>query len=54
MIPPLKLCVEWLQIWKKNYRIGRTMAVKSGQLGGNVDTFISIFSADTLGFAVSV
>ena len=30
------------------------MAVKSVQLGGNADTFISIFSADTLGFAVAI
>ena len=27
------------------------MAVKSGQLGGNADTFMPIFFADTLGFA---
>ena len=26
------------------------MAVKSGQLGDNADTFIPIFSADALGF----
>ena len=30
------------------------MAVKSGQLGGNADTFMPIFSADTLEFAVAV
>ena len=30
------------------------MAVKSGQLGGNADTFTPIFSADTLEFAVAV
>ena len=29
------------------------MAVKSGQLGGNVDTFMPIFSADTLDFLVT-
>ena len=36
------------------YRIGCTIAVKSGQLGGNTDIFIPIFSADTLGFAVAI
>ena len=30
--------------------IGSTIAVKSGQMVGNADTFIPIFSADTLGF----
>ena len=30
------------------------MAVKSVQLGDNADTFMSIFSADTLGFAVAI
>ena len=30
------------------------MAVKSGQLGGNADTFMPIFSPDTLEFAVAV
>ena len=39
---------------KKKCRIGKTMVVKNGQLGGNVDTFISIFSAVTLGFAVAI
>ena len=34
------------------YRIGSTIAVKSGQLGGNADTFVPIFSADTLDFLV--
>ena len=29
------------------------MAVKSGQLGGNADTFMPIFSADTLDFLVT-
>ena len=28
--------------------MGSTIAVKSGQLGGNGDSFMSIFSADTL------
>ena len=36
------------------YRIGSTGAVKSGQLGGNEDTFMPIFPADTLGFAVAI
>ena len=27
------------------YRISSTIAVKSGQLGGNADTFMPIFSA---------
>ena len=30
------------------------MAVKSAQLGPNADTFMPIFSADTLGFAVAI
>ena len=30
--------------------MGSTITVKSGQLGGNADTFMSIFSADTLDF----
>ena len=30
------------------------MALKSGQLGGNADTFMPMFSADTLEFAVAV
>ena len=34
-------------------RIGSTIAVKSGQLGGNADTFMPIFSADTLDFLVT-
>ena len=29
------------------------VAVKSGQLGGNTDTFMPIFSADTLDFLVT-
>ena len=29
------------------------VAVKSAQLGGNADTFMSIFSADTLDFLVT-
>ena len=33
---------------------GSTTAVNSGQLGGNEDTFMPIFSADTLGFAVAI
>ena len=34
-------------------RIGSTIAVKSSQLGGNADTFMPIFSADTLDFLVT-
>ena len=34
------------------YRTDSTIAVKSGQLGGNADTFMSIFSADTLDFLI--
>ena len=30
------------------------MAVKIGQLGGNADTFMPIFFADILGFAVGI
>ena len=33
--------------------IGSTIAVKSGQLGCNADTFMLIFSADTLDFLVT-
>ena len=36
------------------YRIGSTIAEKSGQLGGNTDTFMSVFSADALGFSVAI
>ena len=35
------------------YRIGSTIAIKSGQLGGNADTFMPIYSADTLDFSVT-
>ena len=35
-------------------RIGSIIAVKSGQLCGNADTFMPIFSANTLGFAVAI
>ena len=35
-------------------RTGSTLLVKSCQLGGNPDTFMSLFSADTLEFAVSI
>ena len=31
-----------------------TIAVKSGHLGSNADTFMPIFSADSLGFAVAI
>ena len=30
------------------------VAVKIGQLGGNSDTFMSIFSGDTFGFVVAI
>ena len=30
-----------------------TIAVKSGQLGSNADTFMPIFSADTLDFVMT-
>ena len=30
------------------------MAVKSCQLSGNADTFIPVFSADSLGFSVAI
>ena len=30
------------------------MAVKSGQLGGNADTFMPIFFADTLGLTAAI
>ena len=33
--------------------IGSTIAVKSGQLGGNTDTFMPIFSAGTLDLLVT-
>ena len=35
------------------YRIGSTIAIKSGQLGGNADTFMPIYSADPLDFSVT-
>ena len=35
-------------------RIGSITAIKNGQLGGNVDTFMPIFSADTLDFLVTL
>ena len=35
------------------YRTGNTIAVKSGELGGNADTFMPIFSVDTLYFLVT-
>ena len=35
------------------YKISSTITVKSGQLGGNADTFMPIFSADTLDFLVT-
>ena len=54
MIPPLKLCKEYLLIWLICYRIGSTIAVKSSQLGGgNADTFMPIFSANTLDYLVT-
>ena len=36
------------------YRNGGTTALKSGELGGNGDTSMSIFSADTLDFTVAI
>ena len=36
------------------YRLGRTIAVKSRELGGNTDAFMPIFSADALAFAVAI
>ena len=52
---------EWGKLWgntpfylKICYRIGSTVAVKSGQLGGKADIFMPMFSADTLGFAVAI
>ena len=36
------------------YRIKSTIAVKSVSLGGNTDTFMSIFFADVLGFAIAI
>ena len=34
--------------------LGRNIAVKSGLLGGTADIFMSIFSADTPGFALAM
>ena len=34
-------------------KISSNITVKSGQLGGNADTFMPIFSADTLDFLVT-
>ena len=36
------------------YKIGSTIVVKTGQLGSNAATFMPIFSADALGFAVAI
>ena len=30
------------------------MAVKKGQLGDNTDTFMRVFSADSLGFSLAI
>ena len=35
------------------YTIGSTIAVKCAQLGVNADTFMPIFSADTLDFLMT-
>ena len=34
-------------IWQICCRVGSMIAIQSGQLGGNADIFVSIFSADT-------
>ena len=52
MIPPLKLCKEWLLIWQICYRIVSTIAAKSGPLGGIADTFMPMLSAYTFDFLV--
>ena len=49
---PLKLCQKKLLIEQICYKTGSIVAVKIGQLGGNADTFMPIFFADTLGFLV--
>ena len=58
MIPPLHTSTMWriASYWfDKCYRNAGTRAVKSGQLGGNADTFIKpIFSADNLDFLVTI
>ena len=41
--------INLLQNW-----FGITIVVDSGQLGGNADIFMFIFSADTLGLAVAI
>ena len=53
VIPPFKLCEVELLIWYIWDRIGSTIAVKRVQLGGNANTFMPIFSADTLDFLVT-
>ena len=35
------------------FKIGSTIALKSGQLGGNAHTFMPLFSLDTLDFLVT-
>ena len=52
-MPSLKLCEEQLGFCLIFYRIGSTIAIKSDPLGGNADTFIPIFPADTLDFLVT-
>ena len=39
---------------ENRYKIGSTIVVKTGQLGGNAATFIRIVSVDALGFAVAM
>ena len=51
---------EWNKLWCDSYifakftRIGSTIVVTSGQLGGSTDTFMSMFSTVALGFAVGI
>ena len=54
MITPLKQCQEKPHIWSICYKFGSTIALRSGQLGGNADICMSTFHADTLGFVVAI
>ena len=53
VIPHLNYVKNSYLFDKMCYKISSTITVKSGQLGGNADTFMPIFSADTLDFLVT-
>ena len=53
-MPSLKRGGQQQHICEICYKIGNTIAAKSGQLGGNADYFRPMFSADTHVFTVSI